>query len=103
MRNKVIPKNYPIDKEQAAQIQQMIAHPGWKHFIECLQFEADIYTNAMLSVPVTDPFYKEKMISNQAVSTNIVRIPAAINEVVETILDEEYGMKSLYDEMYLNS
>jgi hypothetical protein len=92
---------YPLNKETARILLDMTSHPGWSIFLECLEFEAEVYKKAALSTDY-GPNALEKFRFNQALAVNIPRIPRAILEAVDAVLDEDNSLDSLYDALHLN-
>lgn len=93
--------SYPLNKESARILQDMTAHPGWSIFLNCLQFESDVYAKAALSTAY-GPNALEIFRFNQALAVNLPRIPRAILEAANDVLDDENTLDSLYDTLHLN-
>lgn len=101
LREALVKVNYPLNKEQARVLQDMTTHPGWSIFLECLKFEANVYKQAALNTPY-GPDAIEKFRFSQGIAQNLERIPAAIIESLNAVLDESNSLSGVYDSLYLN-
>lgn len=87
--------NYPLNKEEAEMLLRLASTPEWGIFIRCIQFEAGMYRQAALNTPY-GPNALELFRFNQALANNIGRIPLAVIEAADNILNEP-NLNDLYD------
>lgn len=97
-----IKENYPLNKEQASTLLDMTSHPGWSIFMECLRYEESVYIRLMQNLEY-GPNALEKFRFYQALANNIGRIPNAVLEVANDVIDDKKSLNSIYDDLYLNS
>lgn len=90
----------PLNKETAQILKDMTSHPGWSIFLSCVKFEADLYKQAALNVGYS-PHALEVFRFNQALGQNIDRIPLAVLESMNAVLDNENSFGNLLDQQYL--
>lgn len=93
-----VPVNYPLNKQEAQQLLDMTAQPGWAAYMKCMEFEAGVYTNAVLQQPY-EPYAMEKIRFHQGLAANLTRIPVAIIESANAVLNSTVSLDSLYDEL----
>lgn len=91
----------PLNKETAQILRDMTSHPGWSIFLNCVKFESDLYRQAALNVEY-GPHALEKFRFNQALGQNVERIPKAILESMEAVLDGKNSFGNLLDKQYLD-
>ena len=94
-----VPVNYPLNKQEAEQLLTMTASPGWAAYIKCMEFEAQVYVNAVLQQSY-EPYAMEKIRFNQGLAANLTRIPVAIIESANAVLNNTVSLDSLYDGLY---
>lgn len=92
--------NYPLNKQEAEVFIDLTQHPGWEIFVKCMQFEAELYDKANHGLEY-GPYALEKFRFNQGLAANLPRIPAAIVEAANIVLDSGNTLDSLYDQQYL--
>lgn len=95
-----VPATYPLNKETAEIFLDMTRHPGWLIFLQCVEYEANLYKDVMLNTGY-GPHALEKMRFHQALATNLPRIPRAIIEAANSVLDDGNTLDSIYDALHL--
>lgn len=94
--------SYPLNKESARILLELTSHPGWSILMSCFAHEAQVYSNAALQVDY-GPNALEKFRYNQALAMNIPRIPRAIIEAANDVLDDNKTLDSVYDDLWLDN
>lgn len=89
---------YPLNKEEAHQLIALMDSPIFQLYLRCNNFEAQQYAAAALQVPY-GPDAIEKYRFNQALANNIPRIPVAILEGAQGVIENVPDFNAIYDQL----